>query len=269
MTELNSNDDVLSNAPVSLDNTIKSSKKPHGLTGRKRPPEVCEKISKAHKGKPKNYPSYLKGRTGPNHPSYKHGKGATRVYDHEKHAAWKQGVLRASNFRCFITNQDHHLECHHLIGWWYEPTRYTIENGIAISADIHKDFHDNYGRGDNTPEQFEKFCEEKYNVTNFPWRQGDHKPSFTIEEEQSKIVSLSANREDAFKLTVKNRGHEIVSGVYVNNNSTIVLRCTTHDHSQEVRAGNYKKSKFGLCCCSKEGQCKPRKKVEEQSSEIN
>ena len=31
------------------------------------------KISKAHKGKPKKYTSWLKGKTGPNHPSYKHG----------------------------------------------------------------------------------------------------------------------------------------------------------------------------------------------------
>ena len=61
-------------------------KKPHGLKGRPRPPEVRAKISKAHKGKPKNYVSYLKGRKGPDHPAYKHGKGGTRKdeYDHEK-----------------------------------------------------------------------------------------------------------------------------------------------------------------------------------------
>ena len=46
-------------------------KKPHGLLGTKRPKEVRDKISRAHKGKPKNYPSYLKGLTGEKHPSYK------------------------------------------------------------------------------------------------------------------------------------------------------------------------------------------------------
>lgn len=74
-----------------------------------------------------------------------------REYDHEKHSAWKQGVLRASNFACFISGRSavNNLECHHLIGWWNETTRYDVSNGIAISAEIHKKFHNEYGRGNN------------------------------------------------------------------------------------------------------------------------
>ena len=60
---------------------------PHGLTGTRRPKQVRDKISQAHKGKPKNYPSYLKGLTGEKHPAYKHGQGVTRDYDYKKHAA--------------------------------------------------------------------------------------------------------------------------------------------------------------------------------------
>lgn len=84
------------------------------------------KISKAHKGVPKNYESWLKGRKGPDHPAFLHGKGATRAYDHLKHSAWKQGVLRLFNHVCFVTGDSKNLQCHHLIGWWNEPTRYVI-----------------------------------------------------------------------------------------------------------------------------------------------
>lgn len=53
----------------------------------KRPREVREKISASLKGKPKTYTSWLKGRTGSNHPAYIHGQGKNREYDSEKHAA--------------------------------------------------------------------------------------------------------------------------------------------------------------------------------------
>lgn len=96
---------------------------------------MCGKISKAHKGKPKKYPFYLKGLIGEKHPSFKHGLGATRTYDYhyKKYTAWIQGVKRASNFKCFLTARSTSLHCHHLIGWAYEPARYLIENGVALA----------------------------------------------------------------------------------------------------------------------------------------
>ena len=140
----------------------KESKKPHGLKGRARPQEVRDKISKAHKGKPKKHVSWLKGLKGPDHPSYKHGKGYNREYnyDYSLHAAWIQSVKRALNFKCFITGKDRDLHCHHLIGYQYEPTRHLIENGVAICKDIHQAFHAEYGRGYNTPEQLKNFVKK-------------------------------------------------------------------------------------------------------------
>ena len=111
----------------------------------------------------------MRGRKGSDHPSYKDGQGANRKYDHLKHAAWIQGVKRSSDFKCFITGEDHDLECHHFIGFKHEPTRYLIENGVAIATPIHKAFHAEYGSGSSTPQQFEEFCQKNYNISSFPW----------------------------------------------------------------------------------------------------
>ena len=231
----------------------KNPNEPHGLTGRKRPKEVRDKISKAHKGKPKNYPSYLKGLTGAKHPSFKNGLSATRQYDYnyQKHAAWIQGVKRACNFKCFITGKSTSLHCHHLIGWGYEPSRYSIENGVALAREIHKAFHDEYGRGGNSPEQFEEFCKKYYNITSFPWRQGDHKPSFSLLEEQAMFENFMGQKAKEFGKLVESREHKIIEGIYSRNSSKLIIRCLRHKGQDiEVTAGLYKRAKFGLLCCS-------------------
>lgn len=55
-----------------LKNKIKNQQESNPLGNKKReprPPEVRQKISASLKGKKKNYVSWLKGRTGENHPS--------------------------------------------------------------------------------------------------------------------------------------------------------------------------------------------------------
>ena len=66
---------------------INESQKSHELKGRTKPLEVRAKINKAPKGKPKKHPSWFKGRKGPDHPAYNHGKGSNREYDYALHAA--------------------------------------------------------------------------------------------------------------------------------------------------------------------------------------
>ena len=222
--------------------------------GRVVSPETRSKISKALKGKPKNNTSWLKGRKGANHPAFKHGQGASRTYDYELHSAWIQGVKRASNFQCFITGKKSNLECHHLIGFPHEPTRYLIENGVAIFKEIHVSFHNEYGRGSNTPKQFEEFCTKNYKITSFPWRQGNHKPSFNIFKEQEIIINLSKTKANQFSELVISRQHAILEGFYVNNNSSLKIHCLKHKTDHIVKAGCYKKAVFGLRCCSSEKQ---------------
>ncbi len=88
------------------------------------------------------------------------------------------------DFRCFLTEVANvNLTCHHLYSWNICPEgRYEINNGVAMTKEIHDEFHNLYGRGNNSPAQFERFLFEKYNITEYPWRNENHELNNTIED---------------------------------------------------------------------------------------
>ena len=70
---------------------------------------------------------------------------------------------RANN-RCEFTGcKSNNLVIHHLNGYnWYIEGRMDVDNAVVIDKEVHDVFHDKYGRGDNTKEQWEEFV-ENYN----------------------------------------------------------------------------------------------------------
>jgi hypothetical protein len=58
--------------------------------------------------------------------------------------------------------KNENFTCHHLYSWDNWPDkRYDVHNGVAITQEIHAEFHNLYGRGNNSPAQFERFLKEK------------------------------------------------------------------------------------------------------------
>lgn len=163
-------------------------------------------------------------------------------------------VKKADNYKCFVTGKNYDLQCHHLIGFAYEPTRYDPNNGVTLHVDVHNEFHNQYGRGGNLPEQFEEFCREKYNITTFPWREGNRKPSLSIM--QHNLVSGINQRAKEFEKLVESRDHQIVSGTYTNNRSVFEIKCLEHDTVSEVKVQRYKNAAYGAQCCAKAKQSK-------------
>nr|YP_004581369.1 Putative site-specific DNA endonuclease [Schizomeris leibleinii]AEH05421.1 Putative site-specific DNA endonuclease [Schizomeris leibleinii] len=192
---------------------------------------------------------------GKEHGNWKHGLGKTREYDSEKYAAWKEAVLRNCNFRCLVTGKTDKLNCHHLNSWdWYEEGRYDAANGVAITVDIHKEFHAKYGSGQNTFEEFEHFLFENYNMTLNDRQYGNHEPRFTTESVSQDLQRKQQEKQADLIELINSRNHELVSGIYKKSSSVIVIRCKIHDVIHETTATNYKKSKTGMSCCGRQRQ---------------
>lgn len=233
--------------------------------------ETREKISKAHKNKPKNYESWLKGKTGSKHPSYKHGLGNTRVINSEqiqrlnvwtfafdfdrsfksKTKAKEQAVLKQSNFRCFLTNlkttATDPLVCHHIYSWCDNINfRYAVSNGVALKRSVHKKFHDHYGFGKNTLAQFKSFCKIEYAVD---FKRRIKEDDLELNLHLLKLITLQQIKTQEVYTLAQKRGHKILQAKYQNAHSKLEIFCTKHHKSHCTTFTNYKKSKTGCPCC--------------------
>lgn len=90
-----------------------------------------------------------------------------------KYRKWMREVLKRDDYTCVITGirGNGELNVHHLDGWnWCKEKRYDISNGVTLRKEIHDLFHEIYGKGDNTKEQFEEFkiryFNNEFEVTN-------------------------------------------------------------------------------------------------------
>ena len=112
-------------------------------------------------------------------------------YIRKRNKQWKKDSIKNCGYQCVITKGRfqaiHHLygmnlilketleelsmiekehfedytenELNIIVNKFYEvQSRYPL--GLCLSKEIHKDFHDKYGYGNNTPEQFEKYLKE-------------------------------------------------------------------------------------------------------------
>jgi len=249
--------------PQTKENIIMPSADETGLKNKpgkvyKRLLETRLKISRGNKGrKPVN--GIKKGQVGEAHPSYKHGMGKNRDYNHEKRDAWIKGVKEKANFRCFITGETRKkcLACHHLNAWnWCIEGRYDINNGVCISKEIHQDFHRIFGYGELTTAHFETYLVQyhQWDTKNFPWNTENHEPSLSVEEIMDQNFSLREKGKQQLEELTNSLNHSILSGEYKNIYSRFTVKCNKHNKIFETSLRNYKRCRNGLPCCGREVQ---------------
>lgn len=76
---------------------------------------------------------------------------------------WRVSVFEADEYTCQscgVVGGDMHA--HHLNSWnTYPEQRFDVKNGTTLCVKCHTDFHKECGYGDNTKDQFKKYCAEK------------------------------------------------------------------------------------------------------------
>jgi hypothetical protein len=225
----------------------------------KRPYHVRYAIGLAHYKEKKKHPSWLAGRTGSDHPSYKHGQSQlSRLSYGTLYTAWLIGVKQKSNFRCFITGETHKslLECHHIASFsTNEEIRFDINNGVVMHKAIHKEFHSIYGYDVNV-HMLEDFLIKNYNWGNkpFPWQQGNHEPSLSVAELQHKLLTAYEKQMINFLKLCEANNHNVLDGEYLGIKAEVTIQCNTHQNIFKTTFKNYKNSRWGLPCCGKESQ---------------
>ena len=101
---------------------------------------------------------------GENHPRYNHDltnndrKKRRLIPEYNE---WKNKVKERDNYTCKVCGKHGGKLCsHHLDGYnWCKEKRFDVENGVCLCDECHTKFHNRYGRGNNTKEQFKEFIE--------------------------------------------------------------------------------------------------------------
>ena len=134
------------------------------LKGIKKTPEHCNNISKGLIGVKNTWskPPHFKGK---DHYNWK--GGITPLNNKERNTQegilWRKACMERDNFTCAKTGQrGGKLVVHHINNFADFPElRTSIENGITLSIEAHKEFHKIYGKKNNTVQQLLEFIKNK------------------------------------------------------------------------------------------------------------
>ncbi len=135
------------------------------IKGKKHSPESIEKSRRALLGRP----SWNKGKhqfqtVGEKNPRWKGGitPENRRVRTTLEMKLWKKACLERDDYTCRKTSiRGGRLVVHHIHNFADFPElRTSIENGITLSVEAHREFHRRYGNKRNTKEQMDEFLKD-------------------------------------------------------------------------------------------------------------
>lgn len=134
--------------------------------GKKHTDEVKKRMSEAHKGKivtNETKKRMSESKIGDKCCAWKGGVTPInqKIRNSFEIKLWKKACLERDNFTCQKSGErGGKLNVHHINNFAEFPElRTSIENGITLRREAHIDFHNIYGRKNNTREQLEEFIQ--------------------------------------------------------------------------------------------------------------
>jgi hypothetical protein len=114
-----------------------------------------------------NNPMYGRQRFGNENPNYKlditeEEREFGRLI--EGYGVWRKAVYERDNYtcRCCGKKSEGDIVAHHLDAYsWCKDKRTDVNNGITLCEKCHNDFHNIYGRGKNTKQQFIEYMDNQ------------------------------------------------------------------------------------------------------------
>lgn len=103
---------------------------------------------------------YLSGENNPNYDNTISREEREIGRNYDGYAYWRREVFKRDNYTCQCCGDKKggNLQAHHLNGYnWDKEHRTDTHNGITLCKSCHNKFHNKYGFGNNTKEQFEEF----------------------------------------------------------------------------------------------------------------
>lgn len=74
------------------------------------------------------------------------------------YSQWRMAVYKKYNYTCDVCGRTGSIAAHHLYAWGsYKDKRFDVSNGVVMCSCCHRDFHNKYGYGKNTPEQYYEY----------------------------------------------------------------------------------------------------------------
>ena len=136
-------------------------------------------------------------KSGVNHPNYNGGNSKVMEALRNCIEHWRKDTIKLYDYKCPISGETEELEVHHLQSFTDilnicskkcgVPVRkklnqysdyddfvtlkdtviqyHDMKTGILISSNIHSDFHNKYGKENNTQEQFDEYLRSNFNVS--------------------------------------------------------------------------------------------------------
>lgn len=141
--------------------------KHHAYTdGGKRECIDCGELVSKHKDYDRCRTCSDKLRGGENHYRWKEDRTQLLTRSGSQMEKWSNFIKRRDGNKCVLCSADDKpLESHHLVAYSTDQSLgYDTDNGVCLCNSCHRDFHVEYGYGQNTAEQFELFALNKREV---------------------------------------------------------------------------------------------------------